>query len=171
MQLFPKDVVISMEPPFGNVQHALLTSIKYIFRYAVPAGKYPFAISINSPTTGKIFSIQHCMITCSWTTNPSLDHQSTFGRSAIYLNLLDPGGWPRAQEQMMEIDHLCEKLQAIQIRFQLHHKNITALRDGLFSASAVMESRASTRLGGQLDPPTSQEATDEHRKCQTLDLR
>ena len=72
---------------------------------------------------------------------------------------------------MMEIDHLCEKLQAIQIRFQLHHKNITALRDGLFSASAVMESRASTRLGGQLDPPTSQEATDEHRKCQTLDLR
>ena len=36
-QLFPKDVVISMEPPFDNVQHALLTSIKYIFRYAVPA--------------------------------------------------------------------------------------------------------------------------------------
>ena len=92
-----------MEPPFGNVQHALLTSIKYIFRYAVPAGKYPFAISINSPTTGKIFSIQHCMITCSWTTNPSLDHQSTFGRSAIYLNLTFILGVRSINERAREI--------------------------------------------------------------------
>jgi hypothetical protein len=70
---------------------------------------------------------------------------------------LDPGGWPRAQKQMTEIDHLCEKLQATRVRFQQHHKNITALRDGLFSASAVMESRASTRLGGQLDFPHDRE--------------
>jgi hypothetical protein len=79
------------------------------------------------------------MITCSWTTNPSLDHESTFGRSAVYLNQtfilgvrsingrareiserkrfpeLDPGGCPITQEQMTEIDHLCEKLQAARI--------------------------------------------------------
>lgn len=32
-------------------------------------------------------------------------------------------------------------------RMQHHYNNVTALRDGLFNASAVMESQASTRLG------------------------
>jgi spermidine/putrescine-binding protein len=43
---------------------------------------------------------------------------------------------------------LCEKLKALRDRMQYHYTNVTALRDGLFNASAVMESRASTRLGG-----------------------
>jgi hypothetical protein len=43
---------------------------------------------------------------------------------------------------------LCEKLKALRDRMQQHHNNVTALRDGLFNASAVMESRASTKLGG-----------------------
>jgi hypothetical protein len=175
MQLFPKDVVICMEPPFSNVQHALLTSIKYIFRYALPAWEALIGYFDKSADDRKDILDPRLHVTCSWTTNTSLDHESNFGRSAVYLNLTfilgvrsikglrdiwekkfperDPRGWPRAQEQMTEFDYLCEKLQAIRVRFQQHHKNITALRDDLFSASAVKESQASTRLGGQLEPP------------------
>jgi hypothetical protein len=49
-------------------------------------------------------------------------------------------------------DETCGKLRNIRDRMQHHHNNVTALRDGLFNASAVMESRASTRLGGKHRP-------------------
>jgi len=63
------------------------------------------------------------------------------------LPKFDPKGWEQADEQMKRIDALCEKLKVVRVRFQRHHKNVTDLRDGLFNASAVMGSRASTRLG------------------------
>jgi hypothetical protein len=174
---FSKDVVICMEPPFGNVQHALLTSIKYIFRYALPAWEALIGYFDKPADDRKDFLDPRLH------DNLLVDDES-FTRSRKYFWALsrlsefnlyigsaihqwkglrdiwekrfperDPGGWLRAQEQMTEIDYLCEKLQAIRVRFQQHHKNITALRDGLFSASAVIESQASTRLGGQLESP------------------
>jgi hypothetical protein len=48
-----------------------------------------------------------------------------------------------------ENNEFCGKLKNIRNRMQHHQNNVTALRDGLFNASAVMESRASTRLGGK----------------------
>lgn len=50
-------------------------------------------------------------------------------------------------------DEKCGKLKIIRDRMQHHHDNVAALRDGLFNASAVMESRASTRLGGWTHTP------------------
>lgn len=64
-----------MEPPFGNVQHALLTSIKYVFRYAVPAQEALVRDFDKFADNKKDFQIQDCMITCSWATNLSLDHE------------------------------------------------------------------------------------------------
>jgi hypothetical protein len=87
MQLFPKDVVICMEPPFSNVQHALLTSIKYIFRYALPAWEALIGYFDKSADDRKDILDPRLHVTCSWTTNTSLDHESNFGRSAVYLNL------------------------------------------------------------------------------------
>jgi hypothetical protein len=55
----------------------------------------------------------------------------------------------KSKEVIKEINEICEKLKALHDRLQVHRKNVTALRDGLFNASAVMESRTSTRLGGQ----------------------
>jgi hypothetical protein len=55
------------------------------------------------------------------------------------------GEW---KDNIEDNNKLCEKLKALRDRMQHHHTNVTALRDGLFNASAVMESRASTRLGG-----------------------
>jgi hypothetical protein len=55
----------------------------------------------------------------------------------------------KSKELIKENNQICEKLKALRDRLQIHHNNVTALRDGLFNASAVMESRASTRLGGQ----------------------
>jgi hypothetical protein len=54
----------------------------------------------------------------------------------------------KSKEFIKDNNEICEKLKALRDRLQAHHKNVTALRDGLFNASAVMESRASTRLGG-----------------------
>jgi hypothetical protein len=53
-----------------------------------------------------------------------------------------------SKDYVEDNNKLCEKLKALRDRMQHHHTNVTALRDGLFNASAVMESRASTRLGG-----------------------
>jgi len=55
----------------------------------------------------------------------------------------------KSKEFIKQNNEICEKLKALRDRLQAHHKNLTALRDGLFNASTVMESRASTRLGGQ----------------------
>jgi hypothetical protein len=55
------------------------------------------------------------------------------------------GEW---KDNIEDNNKLCEKLKALRDRMQHHHTNVTALRDGLFNASAAMESRASTRLGG-----------------------
>lgn len=74
---------------------------------------------------------------------------------AIWENILpsyDPTGWPEALQQMKQIEFLVEKLVAYRERFKRHHERISALRDGLFNASAVMESRASTKLGGESIP-------------------
>ncbi|RDL38394.1 uncharacterized protein BP5553_02734 [Venustampulla echinocandica] len=71
---------------------------------------------------------------------------------AIWENVLpsyDPIGWPEALQQMKQIETLVEKLVAYRERFKRHYERISALRDGLFNASAVMESRASTKLGGE----------------------
>lgn len=71
---------------------------------------------------------------------------------------------------------LCEKLKALRDRMQYHYTNVTALRDGLFNASAVMESRASTRLGGQTayPPPSIPQIFNiltPHRKRKTPHIR
>jgi hypothetical protein len=149
----------------------VLTSIKYIFRYAVPAWEALVRYFDKFADDRKDF------LDPRMHDNLLVDDES-FTRLRKYfwalsylseLNLyigsaihqwkgsrdtwekrfpeLDPGSWARAQEQMTEIDPLCEKLQAIRIRFQQHHKNITALRDGLFSAgkSSVHKARRSVR--------------------------
>jgi hypothetical protein len=54
----------------------------------------------------------------------------------------------KSENSMKNNNKCCEKLKALRDRMQQHHNNVTALRDGLFNASAVMESRASTKLGG-----------------------
>jgi hypothetical protein len=53
---------------------------------------------------------------------------------------------------MKQIEMLVEKLVVYRERFKRHHERVSALRDGLFNASAVMESRASTKLGGESNP-------------------
>jgi hypothetical protein len=60
----------------------------------------------------------------------------------------------KSKKYIKKNDELCVKLKVVHDRLQHHHNNITALRDGLFNASAVMESRASTRLGGQAYLPS-----------------
>ncbi|RDL41684.1 uncharacterized protein BP5553_01663 [Venustampulla echinocandica] len=52
-----------------------------------------------------------------------------------------------SKQTAADVDELSQKLKLLHARFQEHYKNVTALRDGLFNASAVMESRASTKLG------------------------
>jgi hypothetical protein len=66
----------------------------------------------------------------------------------------------KSKEYIKENNELCEKLKALRDRLQVHHKNVTALQDDLSNASAVMESRASTKLGGQTLrlPKTSKDA-------------
>ncbi len=65
------------------------------------------------------------------------------------LPIFDPPQWPEVEKQMKEIDKQVDKLVEYQDRLERHQKRISALRDGLFNASAVMESRASTKLGGE----------------------
>jgi hypothetical protein len=98
------------------------------------------------------------------------------GSRAIWQEVFpkfDPKGWGQAQEQMKPIDRLCEKLKVLRVRFQRYHKNVTDLRDGLFNTSAVMESRASTRLGGKNSPLTlgPRGLLSSHRNCEASDIR
>ena len=59
----------------------------------------------------------------------------------------DPKNWSQAQEYMEGIEKEFERLREVRRRFKEHLDRINLLRDGLFNASAVIESRASTRLG------------------------
>jgi hypothetical protein len=53
----------------------------------------------------------------------------------------------RLEALAKEADGLCEALNNLRSQFQSQLETVKALRDGLFSASALNESRASTRLG------------------------
>jgi hypothetical protein len=98
---------------------------------------------------------------------------------AIWESVLptyNPEGWPEALQQMKQIEILVEKLVTYRERFKRHRERISALRDGLFNASAVMESRASTKLGGEshllsLNQHGSHQYLTDGRKRQTPDFR
>jgi len=62
------------------------------------------------------------------------------------LPMFDPQGWPAARELMISIDLINRRLREHHRRCETHHARVSGLRDGLFNASAVMESRASTKL-------------------------
>jgi hypothetical protein len=142
MELFPNNVVISRGAGVGNVQHALLTDIKYIFQYVVLALEALIGYFDEFADDRKDFLDPRLH------DNLLVDDKS-FSRSRKYFWALsclsgfnfyignviyqwkvsrdiwekefpafDRGGWPREQEQMKEIDHLCEELQAIRVRFQ-----------------------------------------------------
>ena len=50
---------------------------------------------------------------------------------------------------MISVDLINRRLREHHRRCESHHAQVSGLRDGLFNASAVMESRASTKLGGK----------------------
>ena len=141
---------------------------------------------------------QRNMTICWLTTKHSHDLGNIFGLWAVFRNLIsalgipsihqwrtsraiwenvlpsyDPAGWPEALQQMKQIETLVEKLVAYRERCKRHHERISALRDGLFNASAVMESRASTKLGSEssiLPRNLTASYLTKGRKCQTLDF-
>lgn len=53
----------------------------------------------------------------------------------------------RVQELDKEAEEIRQSLEDLQTQFQAKLVTVQALRDGLFNASALMESRSSTRLG------------------------
>lgn len=53
----------------------------------------------------------------------------------------------RLQELTHEANQVVNDLEGIRAQFSAKQKRVIALRDGLFNASALMESRSSTRLG------------------------
>lgn len=65
------------------------------------------------------------------------------------LPTFDPDDWENVQVQIKKIEIVAERLRDYRKRFRNHHENVSALRDGLFNASSVMESRAANQLGGQ----------------------
>lgn len=60
----------------------------------------------------------------------------------------DAKKWAGAQGKMQEIEVSVDKLRLYLKVFKDHHERVSALRDGLFNASSVMESRDANKLGG-----------------------
>ena len=65
------------------------------------------------------------------------------------LREVDPENWDNVELIAQKIEMVVEKLREYRKRFKTHHGHVTALRDGLFNASSVMESRAANQLGGE----------------------
>ena len=62
---------------------------------------------------------------------------------------VDPTGWTEAKDRMERTEELVDSLRGFRKRFQDLHLEVAALRDGLFNASSVMESRDANQLGGK----------------------
>lgn len=78
----------------------------------------------------------------------------------------DTKKWAGAQEKMEEIEVCVDKLRFYLKQFKDHYERVPALRDGLFNASSVMESRDSNKLGGQCSFSVMKRKLNSHRKCE-----
>lgn len=76
-------------------------------------------------------------------------HQWDTSRTIWETALANEDDWPNASNQMKEIEIWVDKLRLYAKCFKEHHERVFALRDGLFNASAVMESRDANKLGGE----------------------
>lgn len=62
---------------------------------------------------------------------------------------LDATGWEETRVLMERTNESVDQLRNVRKKLQQHHQETTAMRDGLFNASAVMESRDANKLGGK----------------------
>lgn len=63
---------------------------------------------------------------------------------------VDKEDWFDNKGSLEEVEALADQLRGFRAAFNSHRDEVIALRDGLFNASAVMESRDANRLGGKL---------------------
>ncbi|KAL6720377.1 hypothetical protein ACLMJK_002298 [Lecanora helva] len=101
----------------------------------------------------------NCLTEFDASMSANIEHWEGF---RLYLGPFEDSGkesWSnlddrRASGLMKKSDEQCTRLKRYQRFFQDKRKATIALRNGLFNASSVMESRASTRLGENIRLPT-----------------